>query len=760
MNFDRSIFIGRFTQEAKDLVQALNAGLIELENDPGRHEIIRDIMRAAHTLKGSSKLMHFNNVSQLAHKMEDLLTSVQEGRIQLTGDVLDLLFTSTDLMNQGIDAILQGQGDQIAIEAACEMLDRAVQGDDISSLFSQQASAMNAPAAADERESGGPSARDSAMEQQPTEEAAPQDQPAAEPSSDKPKFAETIRIGVDSLDNVIRLIGEVAVSHRKTDQTLTGLKELYRTARKHAKHLQLLLQQNGSGLAPEVKTELVQASQRMSKGIEQIFKDNRDEMAVRDLVITELYEDALSMRMLPLATIFDSFPRAVRDMAKQFQKQIVLRINGENTTLDKKIIEKLNAPLIHLLRNSIDHGIESPEERIAQSKSPTGLITISARQKSGHIEIAVTDDGRGVHTEKLVQRLVARGIVADDTVETLSDSDLVNLIFLPGVSTSDIITDISGRGVGMDIVKAAIEELKGTVTFSSTSGQGSRCVLTVPTTLISLRCLIIASRNQLLAVPINMIEETLQVQAHEFIEVVGQCAIRRRNQIIYVVDLADLLHLPGRASHGPARYFLLITRSHGKRIGLIVHEILDEQDVVIKQLPTHMQHVKTIAGATISTDNTIILILHIPEIVKLVKQATVSSSLQRQQPQEAAVAAPTILVVDDSMNTREIEKTILEANGYAVNLAKDGTEALEQLEKMPCDLIVTDIEMPHMDGFTLTEHVRQIPQYAHIPIVIVTSLERQSDKKRGIQVGADAYILKSDFEQKNLLETVNSLIGF
>jgi len=701
--------------------------------------------------------MRFNNVSSLSHKMEELLIGVQEGRLELTEDIIESLFKSTDFLSCCIESILQGEGDTVEMSAICDVLDLAAKGEDISPMLSQLQI----------EERAFPSVKTSAFLSSPVHRKKKTPLAEKEDTEDfltslpekaesKPTVKETIRIGVDKLDNAVRLVGELAVSHRKSDHTLAVLKDLHRTARKHAKQLQQTFQKNGDRIQEEMKAELLRESFQMLKGIEGIFKENRDEMAMMEIVINELYDDVLNMRMLPLSTVFDTFPRAVRDMAKHFKKEIELRITGAETTLDKKIIEKLNGPLIHILRNCVDHGIETPEERIAQGKSATGVVAIRASQKSGHIEITITDDGRGVQIEKLKQRLIKREIITGEDVQSLGEGELINMVFLPGVSTSEIITDISGRGVGMEIVKTDIEQLKGSVSFSSQQGQGTCCVLTLPMTLTTLRSLIILSQNTLFAIPINSIEETLQISSHEFIQVVDHNAIRLRNQIIYVVDLADVFELSKENVRHREQVFILIARAGGKRIGLIVDEILDEQDVVVKQLPTHMQNVKTIAGATISSDNTIILILHIPEIVELVKHTT--GRLQENKHVLQEVILPRILVVEDSLNTGEIEKMILETYGYKVDLAKDGMDALEYVEKTTYDLIVTDIEMPRMDGFTLTERLRSMPKYAEIPIILVTSLERESDKKRGIQVGADAYIMKGDFEQKNLIETVKNLM--
>ena len=736
MTFDRTIFVGKFTQEAQELIQKINAGLLALEQAPESPEALKDLMRVAHTLKGAAKIMRFNQVSGLAHKLEELLSGAQEGRLRLTAPIIDLLFTSADALGQCIAAILARGDDELDLTALSDVLDRAAQGEEIAAGLAQlKSSARVVPADAGEIAVAPPL--------------------PAKPGA-SPHVEATIRVEVDRLDQAVRLVGEIAVSHKKSARMLALLKELHRLARKHAKQLEQAFRRNGGGVRTEAQQDMLYAGRQLLQGLESVFKESRDEAALLEMVINDLSEDVLKMRMLPLATVFDTFPRAVRDMAKHFQKELVLRLTGAETTLDKKIIEKLNGPLIHLLRNCIDHGIEPPAERIARGKPAAGLISISAQQKSGAVEITIADDGRGVPLEQLKQRVLKRGLVTEEQIRSMKESDLLNLIFLPGVSTSEIITDISGRGLGMEIVKTELEQLKGTVAFSSAQGQGTQCVLTVPVTLTTLRSLIIAAHGQRFAAPLHAIEETAQIAVRDLIDVVGYQALRLRNQMIYVADLADVLKLPHQRRPPQEQVFLLIARAEGMRVGLIVDGILDEQDVVVKQLPGHLRQAKTIAGATISSENTILLILHLPEIVKLVRQAAGKRAADEAPAPE--VSAPRILVVEDSSNTGEIEKRILEAHGYAVDLAKDGLDALNHAQQTKYDLIITDIEMPRMDGFTLTENLRQTTMYAEIPIMIVTSLERASDKKRGIRAGANAYLTKDDFEQKYFIDTVKSLI--
>ena len=730
MKFDRTKFIGKFTQEANEVVQNINEALVQLEKTPKQPDLLKKILRIVHTLKGSANILHFQQIGHLAHAIEDVLIAVQDEKIALTPAVIDLLFSSNDLLSQCVQAVLLEQEERIDIQPICDALAAAAEARD---RLNFGETAANLPQA----------------------EAREREQPPAAASVSP--VEDTIRVSVEKLDRAVRLIGEIALGHKKSAHALKQLKDVQRAARTHSKALHHLFQQPQiAESAPDAAANALKQSLALLKGIEQAVRAHSDDFAFRDMSIAELYQELLRMRMLPLSVIFDAFPRAVRDMSRAFQKQIDFRVVGDDTALDKKIIEQLDGPLIHILRNSADHGIETPEERRACGKPERGLITIQASQESGHVRIEITDDGRGVRLEKLTRRAIQRGLISEEAANAMSDAERLNLIFLPRLSTSDMITDISGRGVGMDIVKAAIEQLKGMIAFSSVPGKGASCVLTVPVTLTTLRSLIIAVRDMRFAVPIDAIEETLAVAAADCLDVTGHPAISLRNQLIYLVDLGEALECA--APPAPReQYFVLIARAQGNRVGLVVDAVVDEQELVVKPLPAHIRAAANmIAGAAISSQNDILLILHIPKALerfRQIKQAAALSLVNRPNSD-----APRILVVEDSANTSEIEKHILEAHGYRVEIARDGVEALERAMRTTFDAVITDVEMPRMDGFTLTTRLRELPAYADAPIVLMTSLERERDKTRSAQVGANAYITKGNFEQSRLIETIESLL--
>lgn len=744
MVFDPAPFTGKFLQEARELIQTLNDHLMAVEQSPPAREALRAAMRAAHTLKGSAKILRFQAISRLAHALEDVVGALYEGRIAHSPEVLDLLFAGTDLTARCVDAVARQDGETPDIDTVEALLQRAGRGESI---------ADHAPAP---RPSPGRSA--SASDKPDAEEnAAPSAVHTPPASTARP---EGVRIDLESLDHAIHLISEIVVSHRKSEREIALLKEIARLTRRHADHLHALSSRSAPAMPADRPSLLLRDIQDISAATERLLTERRDETAYADLLLNELHDAVLAMRMLPLSTVFQRFPRAIRDMARHSGKQVEVQIHGDDTALDTKIIEKLGTPLMHLLRNSLDHGIETPQERRNAGKSPTGRIVIQASRHSSHIEIRLADDGRGVQDEAIRRRLIDRGLFSEDQARRMDSAQLLDTIFLPGFSTSDIITDLSGRGFGMDIVKADIDALKGSISLASRPGQGMECLLTLPITLTSVRCLIVTAQGQRFAVPVDGLEETVLVERSECIRVIRRQAIRLRDQMMYVVPLAALLGLPDRAWPESDKLFVLVAHAAGKRVGLLVDDILDEQDVVQKPLPPHMRHVTTVTGATIASDNTVMLTLHVPELVKSAGYAAWADQPGATPDDAPNAGGPRVLLVEDSANTAEIERAVLESQGGCrVDVASDGLTALERLRETPYDLIVTDVEMPGMDGFHLTEQIRSLPDYAHVPVVILTSLEREADKRRGIEVGADAYLTKGGFNQNRLLETIETLLG-
>jgi two-component system chemotaxis sensor kinase CheA len=769
MKFDRSLFIGKFSAEAEEHLRKLNDGVLHLERGEADADLMAEILRAAHTLKGSARMMGFKEINQVAHKLEDLLLEIKEDRLEATQPVCDLIFQALDSMDASRQAIVEGREDEVEVQQVVDLLERTAQGEPLPAV----APATRPPSAIEGLPPSAIGGRAPEPRPEPEPEPAPVPAPelAAEPTppplavppTRRPvaQMEEHIRVSAIKLDKAIRLTGEVIAAQKRAEMRQADLYQAWQLAREHLRHLSAILDEEDPQVA-----HILGGGQELRDYLDRLVKQYREDVASLGRVVMELQEDALGLRMLPVSTVFDTFPRAVRDLARERGKELGLIILGGETELDKQMLERISDPLMHMLRNAADHGIETPEEREALGKPRRGTIWLRAYPMGGSIVIEVQDNGRGISLDAIRARALERGWASEDALRSMSDREVQSLIFLSGFSTSRTVSDISGRGVGLDVVRRnIIEELKGDISVETEEGKGTRFILTLPLTLTTQRILFLRVREHIFGLPVTYVAETTRVLHDDVIQVVDRHAIRLRDQIVPIARLAEVLDLPRDSSSPTGLWlYLVIAQVADERVGFVVDEVVNQDDVLIKSLPSHMKRIGILAGATISPDGTVIPILHTPGLIRAVRGAP---SIPTVVEEEAGIeAAPRILVVDDSLNTREIEKSILEASGYQVDLAKDGMDALRVLEQAPgaedkayYDLLIVDVEMPRMDGLSLTEKLRQDHRYARVPIVIVSSRDKEEDRQRGLAVGADAYIVKGTFDQEDLTTTVASLLG-
>ncbi|HSO13644.1 MAG TPA: hybrid sensor histidine kinase/response regulator [Anaerolineales bacterium] len=488
--------------------------------------------------------------------------------------------------------------------------------------------------------------------------------------------------------------------------------------------------------------------------------DNTAELA---LTCDNLESDIKRVRMLPLEAITASFGRMVRDLAQNAGKEVSLSIRGDKLELDKRIIEQIKDPLVHLLRNAVDHGIESTSKRMAAGKSSAGLISLTAEQSGQMAVIRVADDGAGLDLDEIRKSIARQN---KDTVQGLNENELIHSIFDIGISTSRIITDISGRGIGLNVVRRNVEALQGRVDVVSTPGKGTTFTMTLPLAVTSSRSLLVNTAGETFLIPFNHIERILSVRAEEITTLNGQDVVHINDYSVTVVPLAELLELSPSNATDKARekgsVFIVVVSVAERRMGLMVDDLAGEQDVVIKGFGPQLSRLGGIAGGAVMGDGGVVLVLNISDLMRLalngVRQS-VSAMLSSSQNSAAARVRRRILVVDDSITTRTLEKNILETVGYGIDLAIDGQEAWELiLDKGAPDLVVADIAMPRLNGFELTKRIKTDERTAKVPVILVTSLDSPEDKARGIDAGADAYIIKSHFDQNNLLETIEQLL--
>ncbi|MBJ6727140.1 hybrid sensor histidine kinase/response regulator [Geomesophilobacter sediminis] len=756
MAFDPTKFLMRFVEEAREHCSRLSEGLLALESEPEHTETINALFRAAHTVKGSAKMMKLSGVTELAHHMEDLLDAARDGKTPLDKPRIDLLFRSNDALLALLDAVSGGNTAPVPPQELCALLADAVAPAGAPPAAEATPSAPPPPApppAASAPPASAVAATDPATADAVHDPAALR--PAVEggegatPQPAVKKGAEYLRINANKLDELIQLMGEIVSEHRRFSKDLQRLQEIERSCGRYhgqvAEHL---------GSAGPAGDELKATGEALYATLQESVRGLQQGMLMQEHLVVDLQETSLKMRMLPLSTVFDPLRRTFRDLARESGREIDLVVTGGDTELDRKIIDRIGDALVHLVSNAINHGIESAEDRLLAGKPVRGTVTLSACYDGGCVTITLSDDGSGMSVERIREKALAKRLIDPESAATMPRADLINLIFLPGFSTSAIITDRTGRGVGMDVVKKSIvDESKGTIFVDTREGVGTSFMLRLPLNLAVFPVLQVIAAGKTCALPNTSIVEMLRAPAADLIEVVNKRAIRLREQLIPVEPLAPLVGLS--ASPEPEEVLIVIVRDGEEKLGLIIDEALGSEEMVIKPLPDHLQNLKLVSGVTIGDRNAIINLLHVPELLKQARN--VATSGRRAEAENASAA--TILVVDDSYNTRELEKSILEANGYQVETAFDGEDGFGKTREHRYDLIITDVEMPRLDGFSLTERLRADERYHTVPIVIVTSREKEADKKRGISVGADAYIVKGAFDQSNLIDTVRALIG-
>jgi two-component system chemotaxis sensor kinase CheA len=476
-----------------------------------------------------------------------------------------------------------------------------------------------------------------------------------------------------------------------------------------------------------------------------------------ELVTSDLQDGVRRVRMLPFSTILSGFQRMVRDLARELDKDVILQVEGAKIELDKKVLEEIRDPIMHLLRNAIDHGIELPDERESLGKPRQGTVRLTVSHQGKLIAITVEDDGRGIDVGAIRQAAVRAGAINLDELAELPDATVARLMLLPGVTTSGRVTDVSGRGVGLDVVRQKVEDLQGQVEIDSLPEEGSRFRLTVPVSLATARGLLVGLGDEIYAIPLSAIDRIVMVNTADVRSIEGQHTLSVDGQPVALVRLTDVLERPSLTSDMAEVGQAVLVRSGEVLIAFLVDELLDVQEMVVKGLGKQLSRVRNVAGATLLGTGQVVIILNTVDLVRSA-QGAASPGLTLAVPEREIISKSTILIVDDSITTRTLEKNILEAAGYEVVTAVDGLEAMSYLQRNGCDLIVSDIQMPRMDGFEFTEAVKSSSDLGALPLILVTSLESQADKERGLSAGADAYIVKSAFDQADLLATIEQLL--
>ncbi|MBI5500417.1 MAG: response regulator [Deltaproteobacteria bacterium] len=761
-----------FHQDSLERLQHLDTLLVSLEKDPADAGVAREVARELHTLKGSARMIGVEAMGELAHRLEDVLGALGSGEVPASR-IFGPFFEGMDLLRASLDAFMNRCEPRPDWKDACRRLVELAGVGPPPAKPPPPASNVQTPPAAPAQPPPPPSAPPA-----PTPARPPGPGPAAPETTRRIPIAGggharpgTIRADIAKLDTIMNLVGEAAISHIRSESGLQRCAAFVRQCEAAGKLAAGLREQiaDRSDLPAELAErwaaksgELAAMLKTLRAGLRE-FRIGLSTGSLQDkLLLDALQHEVARIRMFPASTVFARVPRAVRDLAAQHGKLVDIEIHGDETRLDHKVLEVIEAPLVHLLRNAVDHGIEPPAERRRLGKPERGTIRMSAGQEGGRIRIAVRDDGRGLHPARIKQAAVAKGVLTPAQAEGLSDREALYLIFIEGFSTSDRVTDVSGRGIGMDAVKRAVEECKGEIELDSVPGNGTSVEIVLPLTLAVTQVLTVQVAGQTYCIPTLSIEMVRIIQPGEIQLVADRPIVKVDRRSVPLVKLGAVLGVvdPAIEPHGKGLPAVFLGHAR-QRVAFVVDRLVAEQQIVIKTFGRILRSIPNVAGATILGTGEVVVMLHAPDLVRhgLQLSGKVVPLAVPGKPAAAPEPPRKILVVDDAFSTREIVKDILAAAGWSVDTAVNGRDALEKSRAGSYGLFFVDVQMPEMDGFELTTALRASERHARTPIVIVTSLSSPEDRRRGLELGADAYLLKSEFSQDVLLATAGRFLG-
>ncbi len=718
MALDRSSYIENYLDEIRENLTQVDNTVISLKKDPENQDLLKQLLRLLHSIKGSSRMLKFNNMEAMAHGLENIFKGVNDGRYGITRDLVELVFMSTDYFRAGADVIASEGIDNIFIDRLVAVFDQA---------------ASNEPFSIEK-------ARYRSYED---------DENAAHDKNTKPELEggehETIRIKTRKVNEIIKQLNSLIIRQFQFKKENDLLEELEKKFRR----LEILKKRGNLG---EKYDKLAGESLKL---ILKLRKDFLEELPLLERQTFEVQEEILSLRMLPLEMIFGSMPKMVEEIAMNVNKEVNLTMSGTDILIDKVILENTHDPIVHIIRNAVDHGIETIEERRRKSKPDTGSIDIKCSTEGGNIVIRISDDGRGINYQELRTRALERYTEREEEIRLMDEEALNTFLFQSGFSTRKEISDLSGRGVGLDIVRTNVDKIKGKVTLASKPDEGTEFVMSLPLSLSTVEGFFVTSGNEKFLVPSNFVREVIVIHDEEVIDLLSRKAFKLRNRIIPFYNLSSLLDTV--AGGVQEKNFMLVVEAFGETIGIVVDSVIRFSSLVHKPLPSNLADLKPVQGVVFDESFNIVTILHVPELINRFKR--LKNIDARKKYSSESKEYKRILVVDDSITTREIEKSILELENYNVITAIDGIDGLEKADEQYYHLIITDIQMPRMDGLTFVDNLRKREKYMNTPIIVVSSADDEKMRLDFKKVNVNSFIIKSEFERGNLLDEVKLLIG-
>ena len=739
-----------FRQELEGHGRTLTDNLLSLEDDTAPPETLASLMRAAHSIKGAARIMDFEPVVLLAHAMEDLFVAGQEGVIQITREHVDDLLKGVDLFT---DIIRQSDNE------LKEWFNR--QGETIDGLAEQYREA------AAQKDTKAPAPPDPVIVEDPEkhEEPAPtKPQPAPVVEADVPE--QSLRVSAEGLNRLMGLAGEVQVESHWLPSFILKLLRLKHDQDKVYRLLNhqidsLHFRTTVTGQRHDGFKKVLHGMENCRKLVNDFLVEIEDHARRSTEISYHLHQEVIANRMRPFSDWLHGFPRMVRDLSRELGKEVKLEIIGADTLVDRDILDKIESPLNHMIRNAVDHGIETPEDRKEAGKPEKATIRVEARHRAGMLNIMVSDDGRGVDLEKLRRRVIDKKMIAEEMARALSETELLDFLFLPNFSTRDKVSTISGRGVGLDVVHRAIHEVRGIIRINTTPDEGSSFEMQLPLTLSVTRSLLVTISEEDYAFPLVAIDHVLKLRQDKVKEVEGRQYVTFNGERIGLVSAHQVLEKSAGAETNEDTLPVLVVSDRHNRYGLIVDAFIGIRDLVVHPLDKRLQKVQDINAAAILEDGTPVLIVDVEDMVRSIDHLISGNRLQRIGMEDLLVGRriKRILVVDDSITVREVERKMISGRGYEVEVAVDGQDGWNSIRNKPFDLVITDVDMPRLDGIELVTLIRKDQRFKMLPIIIVSYKDREEDRNRGLEAGADYYLTKGSFQDETLVKAVEDLIG-
>jgi two-component system chemotaxis sensor kinase CheA len=770
-----------YKTESNELLLRLNQEMLQLEKKPGNMSCIENMYRHVHTLKGSSSLLGFKSVKEIAHEIENIFLALKEGRLEIQ-HVSQILFESFDAISFIIDAWIKKQPCDDTVENVLSVLRSIGKGGAAKKESSTRPdetqparAAEKEPAAETAKSAGEPEAepaKTQAREHAKEPAAQPVNAKAAEPEKEQgaenvreygdsqteddpeynrineminyaPDLKETVRVSPQKIDTLLNQFGEIMLTHMRFEEYRTNLLE---------------------ALSELEASEVVfnKAARSCLRDFRSHLKKFGDELEKADQSFKLFQRSVIELRTVPFSTIFSIYPRAVRDLAKERNKVVDLEIRGHHIEIDRKLIELVKDPIMHVLRNAIDHGIEDEKERLARGKPRNGKIEISASEQGDRIFVQIADDGRGINSEKLINRAREMNLITVQESKSMTQSEAVKLIFKSHLSTSDDVNDMSGRGVGMNVVNENIrKKIGGEILVDTSVGRGTKFTFILPPSLITSNILIVECGTEMLAIPIASIEFLSYIHPNDIEYLGGRSAIHIRDMILPIEDLGVILQIKEPSPPGQSELTVVVLRYEETMVACIVDNIIGEENILVKSLEEPLKGTKALGGIAILEWGKPIAVINVIDLIEIYAKKVTPVQMKEviEKPSgERPEIRKRVLLVEDSPITQDLEKRIIISMGYDVDTADDGMKALDRLEAEQYDVVISDIMMPNLNGLELCMKMKSEKRYEKIPFILVTSLDKDEDIRRGLDAGADAYILKSEFDQENLRETIDRLV--